>query len=84
MSASVCPVCRAALRGSGVCGRCKADLSWPLALATRAWRLRQQGWAALLAGEVVVARERAVESLGLEECVSARRLQWLAEVVSRR
>lgn len=83
-AAPTCPVCRAAYRGSATCSRCRADLSWPMAMAHTAWRLRSDGWAALLRGDCLTATALAAAAQQLQDTPSARRLAWLAQVVGAR
>lgn len=73
-----CPVCRAAMRGTRVCGRCGADLSDVQRIAVHAWRARRAGWAALLAGDVVEALMHAEHAQSLQDDTAGRRLVWLA------
>ncbi len=83
-AALVCPVCRAGYRGSATCSRCRADLTWPMALAHAAWRLRTDGWAALLRGDSLTASALAAAAQQLQDAPSSRRLAWLAQVVGAR
>jgi predicted amidophosphoribosyltransferase len=64
-AAFTCPVCRAKFRGEAVCSRCGTELGGLMEVAAKAWRIREQSRAALLAGDLL-------RSLCLSAC--ARRL----------
>ena len=61
-----CPVCGARFRGSATCSRCGTDLAPLMALAARAWVVRDRCRRALLAGDLPAA---------LRLAAAARRLQ---------
>ena len=59
---SACPACRAGFRGVAICPRCGADLAPLMALAGRAWRLRQQARQALAILDFARARQWAAQA----------------------
>jgi hypothetical protein len=64
-----CPVCRARFRGVSACSRCGTDLTLPMRAAARAWAAREQGRAALQAGNLhralrLIARAEQLHGVG--------------------
>lgn len=80
---SGCPVCRAAFRGVAECPRCGADLAPLMALAARAYRLRQSARQALQAGDFAAARGLAEQAQLLEATSAGRALLAVAAFGAR-
>lgn len=80
---SGCPVCRAAFRGVAECPRCGADLAPLMALAARAYRLRQCARQALQAGDFAAARDLAEQAQRLESTSAGRALLAVAAFGAR-
>jgi predicted amidophosphoribosyltransferase len=59
---SACPACRAGFRSVAICPRCGADLAPLMALAARAWRLRQRARQALAIPDFARARQLAAQA----------------------
>ena len=76
-----CPVCRAAFRGTALCSRCGADLTRLMTLAVRAWRLRQESRAALLAGDFARVRRLAAAAQQIRFTGAGRSLEVVASAL---
>jgi hypothetical protein len=73
-----CPVCQARFRGARICSRCGADLEPLMALAVKAWQLRQAARQALYAGDVDQSIELATEAQGVQGAGSGEALRLLS------
>lgn len=78
-----CPVCQARFRGTSICSRCGADLAPLMRLTIRAHLARQAARRALLACEYRRARGLAAGAQLLHATPAGRRLELLAEWLSR-
>ena len=72
-----CPVCQARFRDSAECSRCGADLSRPMAVAARAWKLREEARMAIAAGDFERARDRAGAAQAAQRTEAGAALQIL-------
>lgn len=79
---SGCPVCRASFRGVAECPRCGADLAPLMALAARAYRLRQAARAALAAGDFAGAHEAVEAAQRIQDTPAGRGIAAVAAWLS--
>ena len=78
---SVCPVCRASFRGRSICSRCGADLARLMAVAARAFVLRQRARCALRAGQVGTAHDLAGQAQVLHRTCQGERLLAVTRIL---
>jgi len=79
-----CPTCRAPWRAVSACRRCGTDLAPLMAVAARAWHLREAARAALEAGREPEACDLAGAALRLHATPRGRRLHVLALLAAGR
>ena len=77
----VCPVCRASFRGRSICSRCGADLTRLMAVAARAFVLRQRARFALWGGQVGTARDLADQAQVLHRTGQGKRLLAVTRIL---